>query len=301
VLKGSGTILAGAQPWISTDIVNRSKVNGHWVIRPGDGSEVGWIEPHVFYTATLDTGDGNLVPLKQQQYSRCGNFGGNWTKDAFLLKPGDTFSLDSAHCIPLEFQQPGRARILLHYKYDAGDGKHSRVLFPADRRSGLDVLADTPRFELVSNLVEIDVVRPLEIRAKLKRHLKVGESVRLSELMDVVLVNTSKDSIECSSPTQSTDAMFCFEKEDHDPNRGPWTRLDWGEMVSNNRNGSKKILSPGESVSLLGSATFANGTDGTLSSPSEGYHRIRAVYHTSIWDGKKTVLKSDWVEIRVDK
>jgi hypothetical protein len=299
VFPGPGTITAGIKPWIVAELVNRSKVNGFWVVRPGDGSECGWREPYVYCTVRHQVGNHDPIELKPEQYSRCGNFDGGWVRDTVLLKPGNSLPLNLVNWF--DYQQAGRYRLQVHYEYGAGDGKKSRTRFSGDPKLVLGVLADIPRFEIVSNVVEFDVVRPLDVRVKVKRTLKVGVRAKLSDFIDVSLVNQSNDVIECTSPTVSADARLNLEKE-FVPDRN-WTQdIQWQEPVQKTTYGTKCQLNPGESVPLIGSHPFANGRDNELKCMAEGTFRFRANYHTSTWKSSgEPVIKSDWFEIKVEK
>ncbi len=298
-LKGPRTIQAGTEPWVSSTLVNTSLTRTHRVVRPGDGSDPGWREPHVYWTATLDRGDGKPVPVPQAEYARCGNFAGDWPTDAMPLGPRGEIPLDSWSGPLPDFQQAGRVRLRRHYAYQAGKGRRSRCLVEAGE---LGLMEGVPSFEIVSAPVEFDVVRPLDVRVKVKRVLKVHQKVRLSDLIEVVLVNQSRGPVECSSPTRY-DAHLGFDI------RGQFR--GWGLTLNDGRSspsggggpapGPRRALRPGEAVSLLGPGEFVNGLDGTWEYPVEDTVRLRAVYSTPTSDEERASIRSEWVEIRVEK
>src|SRR5688572_14865014 len=65
------TLMAGTKPAIGLKVVNTSRTTLHHVVMPGDGSELGWREPYVYFTATYDSGDGKSVDLPNEAYGRC--------------------------------------------------------------------------------------------------------------------------------------------------------------------------------------------------------------------------------------
>ena len=58
------------QPEIN--LINRSE-RSYLVVKPGDGSGVGWREPHVYYSAEIDVGGGRWQPIPKKWIGRCGS------------------------------------------------------------------------------------------------------------------------------------------------------------------------------------------------------------------------------------
>src|SRR5436309_11581542 len=85
-LKGDPEIYPGSYPGFEVRLVNRSKWSTHPVVRPGDGSQEGRREPHVYFTATVDRGDGRPIPVPPENYGYCGLFKWAWVQDAIELK-----------------------------------------------------------------------------------------------------------------------------------------------------------------------------------------------------------------------
>src|SRR5688572_4357625 len=71
VLKSPTTIQVGEHVDVSIVLRNLSPDTGYSIITPGDGSETGWREPYVYFTATLDTGNGISKPVPAARYARC--------------------------------------------------------------------------------------------------------------------------------------------------------------------------------------------------------------------------------------
>lgn len=290
--KGGGPVTAGAGAWVEVRLVNSSRTVTHRVVKVGHGSEIGYREPYVSWSATIDRGDGKPAPLTDElRYGYCGTclaFASDWPKDAIWLKPGDHLELD----IPqkFEFQQAGRVRLQAHYEYRAS-GKSNENRFHPDELAFMD---GVPPFKLVSNVVEFDVVRPLDVRVGVKRALKVKQKTRLSDLLEVTLVNQSQAPVECSSPTLSANARLSIEIK---AEFGGWHPSLTQQATTY---GVTRTVKPGESVPLLGVSEFANGLDGMWEYPVTGRVLARAVYTPTSWKYSPPVA-SEWVEVQVEK
>lgn len=281
---------AGCPRWVKvSNLINTSKTAAYRVVKPGDGSEVGWREPYVYWTATIDRTDGKPVPVPKMRYGRCGLFAWDWPKDAILLKPGDKLELNTWPM--LEFQQAGRVSLRAHYAYRGGKAGPSAM-----EKGQLGLMADVPSFEIVSDPLVFDVIRPLDVRVKAKRALKADVETRLSDLIEITLVNQSSEPIACSSPTLHADARLQLEIE------GEFG--GWRPNLSEQRSpyGIRGKLKPGEAAPLLGSGEFANGLDGTWEYPKEGKVKLRAAFMPTTWEGNgSSRILSEWVEVPVEK
>lgn len=284
-----GPVQAGTRVWPTATLVNTSPTVGHLVVVPSGGSEVGWREPHVYWTATIDRGDGKPVPVPEDRYARCGHFDSDWQKDVVRLGPGGRLPLGWLYPPLIDFQQAGRVQLRAHYSYRGTGGKRADPLPPAR----LGRMAGVPAFEIVSDPLVFEVVRPLDVRVTVKRPLKAKQEVRLSDLLVVQLVNRSGEPVECSSPTLSGDARLRLEIE---------ARYGWHpELDSRSAGGGvRRKLAPGGAVPLLGPGEFPNGLDGRWVYPAPGTVKVRAIYTTSTWTPGAWVA-SDWVEVTVEK
>jgi hypothetical protein len=291
-LKSGETLTAGSDPSVGVFLINTSPSVTHRVVKPGHGSEIGQREPHVTWSATVDRGDGKWVPVTdERQYGYCGTClasSANWPRDVIWLAPGNRLELD----IPqkYEFQQAGRVRLRAHYEYRASAKENDKRFRPEE----LAFMASVPAFKLESNPIEFIVVRPLDVRIRVKRPLKVGQNTRLSDLLDVSLVNQSREQVECSSPTLSADARVDIEIEGE---FGGWRPSLTRQSATY---GKTRTLNPGEEVPLLGPGEFANGMDGTWEYPVKGRVMLRAVYLPTTWKPGPSI-RSEWVEIRVEE
>jgi len=289
LLSGDG-VQPGQPVRLDIHLKNTSNERIYSVVRPGDGSEVGWREPHVFYTARIDTGDGNWQEVPKATVLRCGNFDAQWQNDVVELWPGKSIELKDWLAPPamaLEMQQAGRVRLCVHYRYRGGvTGKDPKTgkAFDTGKMRGM------PAFELVSKPVEFEVLRPLDVVLSVKKPLKAKTKTRLSEILDVKLANRSKGGIEVTAPTLSADARLSFET---DGSAAP--KLSEQDQPY----GKKQLLNPGDEAAILGDAPLSNGVDGTWKCNKPGKVKLRAVYTTSTWE-PGAVIKSGWVELEVE-
>jgi hypothetical protein len=282
----SKTIQAGEGPWVTVALVNTSNSVTHRVVQSGHGSEVGYREPHLYWTATIDCGDGKEVPIPKRRVGYCGTclmFASNWPKDAVLLKPGARLVLNSYPL--LEFQRVGRVRLRAQYDYQ---GSRSSFQFTPEE---LGFMAGVPAHSLTSNSVEFDVTRPLDVQVKVKGALKAKRKTRLSDVLSVTLANRSKDAIELTSPTLHADARLCLELD---------AEFGWRPTLDMQRSvyGIKKMLRAGEEIPLLGDHEFANGLDGNWEYPQRETVKLRAGFMTTTWKNSPLIW-SDWVEVQV--
>lgn len=288
--KTPKTIQPGEPIILEMALVNRSKTQTRPVVKPGDGSSVGWREPHVFYTARRKTETGNWVDVPQANSERCGLYDADWQKDVTKLEPGERLELKKWISQPygmLEYQEPGRHRLYVHYQYEAGRRKRGKP--PAD----LGEMEGVPAFEIVSEPIALEVVRPLDVVVKAKSPLKVKTKTKLSDIFDVKLINRSKKPLEVQSPTLHGDARLRLEIEG---------KFGWHPDISEQetKQGIEKTLKPNESVSILCAGGFNNGLDGTWKYPVEEVVKVRAIYHAST-SKHGAVIKSDWIDVKVEK
>jgi hypothetical protein len=288
-LKSPVTIQVGEQVDVSIVVRNQSRDTAYSLVAPGDGSEAGWREPHVYFTATLDKGNGVSKVVPTARYARCGLFDPAWQKDARTLKPGEELPLKNWLVSPstmLEFQEPGHVRLVAHYSYRAG------IAVKGTKQSVVGLMAGVPVFELVSVPVEFDVVRPLDLMLTVKAPLTVKAKAKISDLFDIRIVNRSKQPVEISSPTISADARLSFEVEGQ---FGGWRpSIDTQKTTY----GEKIALKPNEKIAVLGPGIFANDLDGTWEYPVADTIKVRASFHVSTWR-PAPVIQSNWVEIKV--
>ena len=118
-LKARESVHAAEDPVLELALVNRSGKPVK-IVKPGDGSEVGWREPYVFWTAETRGADGTWTALSPRGYGRCGHYAAFWEKDVVELKPGERFVIQG-HLRQaqrtFDFNGKGRVRLVAHYQY----------------------------------------------------------------------------------------------------------------------------------------------------------------------------------------
>lgn len=292
-LKSAKTIQPGQHIALEMALVNKSKTKTYPIVKPGDGSSVGWREPHVYYTAQRQLENGQWENAPNAPFGRCGLFDFDWQKDVTNLASGAKLELKSWLPGPadrFEFQEPGRHRVYVHYKYQAGlAGKGGE----RDDAADLGKMAGIPAFEIVSEPIDLEVVRPLDVVVKVKTDLEVHAKTTLSELLSIELVNRSEKPVEVTSPTLHGGSRLSLEIQGQ---FGGW-RPDLTKQRSKNE--VKLTLKPDQSLAVLGEGEFANGLDGEWEYPVEDTVKVRAVYRASMGN-TGAVIKSDWVEVKVE-
>ena len=293
-LQSAKTIGPGEHIGLDISLVNKSKETTYPIVKPGDGSEVGWREPNVYFSAETQKADGKWENVPTTGYARCGLFDSDWQKDVVHLKPGTSITLKDWLASPsamFELQQPGQVRLYVHYRYSGGTlGKGKETKAPP----ALGKMKGIPAFEITSAPIELEVVRPLDIRVKMKSLMKVKRKTTISEVLDIHLVNGSQKPIVVSSPTLSADARLRLEIKGEFPGWPP------SLIEQKTTYGMKQELKPGEKVPLLGAGEFANGMDGFWEYPVEDTVKLRAIYYCATWKPASVII-SDWVEINVER
>ena len=292
-LESAKTIQPGQLIGIELALENRSGSATHRVIKPGDGSSVGWREPHVFFTVKHQGADGKWGEAPRKKYGRCGLFDTNWAKDFVDLAPGEKLELKS--WVPSinyfwEFQRAGNYQIRAHYAF-GGHRKGGKVGAVAKTQKLPQEVRDIPNFELVSKPIKIKVERPLDVKVKVKRVMTANQPVALSKLLDVTLVNNSDREIEVASPTLHG-VRLGVEIDGQHAGWRPTVDPQTGKL------GIKKKLKNGQSVALLGTGEFPNGLDGEWTYPGDGTVRVRVSYAMSS-SKPATQITSEWVEVKV--
>ena len=121
---------------------NVSKKHMRKIVKPGDGSESGWREPHIFFSAQFGG-----VKITPNGIGRCGLFDEDWRKDVVDLKPGESIKINDwlapAHAL-FRFEKDGKYKLSVHYRYTGGNDDPGRM-------------GKIPAFEVVAEPVEIDV------------------------------------------------------------------------------------------------------------------------------------------------
>lgn len=212
-------------------------------VQPGDGSSVGWREPHVYYTAQRQLADGQWADVETGDLGRCGMYDHDWHDEIASLDAGASVELEwlPSPAWQLQLQQAGRIRLFAHYEYSAGAG------FGTGRGASEDVddMDGVPAFHLISAPLDLEIVRPLDLELVPKK--TNGSVRRLSEIFELRLSNVGKAGRTLPRPNwMNVQARVRKDGEViaslHDP--------DWEQRKEE----SSFRLSSGQSVEWLGSA-----------------------------------------------
>jgi hypothetical protein len=285
-------IAPGGDVTVTMHLVNTSSTRTLWIVKPGDGSEMGWREPWVHYSGTVTRPDGKRVDVLPGSMARCGLYDSNWPADIVALLPGQR--LDLHPWIPepsrgLALDGVGTASVNVHYVFRAG---------LQDRFAGVALgphsLMDTPPFEVVSNPITVTITSPLALEltpAPNPPEVRVGKPVKLSRLFGVAIVNTSDASVAVTTP--GTPDVFRVEAT-------PDGYLA-GVVAPKPRASPTTVrIKPGARVSLLGrGAAFSADTDGTWTPTRAGNYVLRVVFDESEVGRLKRRLASDTITVAV--
>lgn len=196
-LVSDPVVVPGEPVRLGAKLRNTSKTRSHPVVRPGDGSECGWREPHVFYTAVRVTREGAEVQLPDAGAARCGNYDPAWTDDVVGLQPGEALDLTPV-LLPaslfFDFQEEGEVRVRLHYRWT--EGRAGQGLPEAEPTNDLGGMKGVAAFEVVSEPVRVRVHRVVDVSLRVIGAMKVGEAATLDRLIEVTVTNRTAEPID---------------------------------------------------------------------------------------------------------
>ena len=156
------------------------------VVQVGDGSSVGWREPHLFFSVDIADPQGVYLPAEEESFGRCGNYDDDWTDEVTVLGPGESMKL-GYFLSPdtfFDLHEPGDLRIRVHYRYQQGKGRKSSVPAPA-------AMNNVPAYELVSAPIPVRLERWFDVTLEAKRAVDVEVPVSLDEVFDLRVKNVS--------------------------------------------------------------------------------------------------------------
>lgn len=282
----------GTHPEVTLTLVNTSATITYPVPVPQAGCERGRYEPHLSFAAEQRMFKGTWEPAAPHGGPGCGLYGVGSKDTVAELKPGAKLELTkegfTGHFHT--FRYAGRVRMTATYEYlrpvmMGGPGAPVPAALAA--RAPLEAMRGSPPFKLVSNAVEFDVVMPLNIAVRAKRALKVGETAKLSELLEVTLTNTTRDTaklhrfgdpalshvaVNVNSPELVTARRITFAPEPKGPfGGGPRTEAD-------------VMLERNDTVSLLGAGALAHGADAEWTGRKKGTFPICVEFASRDWN-----------------
>jgi len=265
---------------------NRSASASQRAVLPGDGSEVAWREPRVWFSGFVDEGDGCWRAVPELAAARCGMFDHEWEDDAVTLQPEATVALDwlGNPAYMLDLQAAGRVRIYLHYAYRQGRG--------ATRWDGEPepaALADIAAFELVSNPIELEIVRPLELELT-ARPRPAGKAVDdVADALELRLRNASPEAREVLPPSSTRLRFEARGSEESWPNAS-WTQEDDERPAQR--------LAAGEAIVLLGEGAVVPSLRYAWQHPVAETVQVRAAYRPYA-ERPSVEVRSAWVEVEL--
>lgn len=176
---------------------NTSATRTHRVIAPGGGAQMKWVEPYVWYTARVQRPDGTWAPVRERRYmGACGMGDYRWQKNVTDLAPGGKIDFSNRLSSPsfhLDLPSHGRIELRLHYAFRR-KGTTSKTP-QGDPLGSLGPMKAWPAFELVSKPLVVALKPTYEVLVERKKALKPATAVKLSDLVEVTLVNRSKSDI----------------------------------------------------------------------------------------------------------
>jgi hypothetical protein len=135
-------------------LVNRSKTTSYPIVLSNDGSESGWREPTIGWTAEMKT-SGTWQAVPKVRVLRCGLYAQDWTTDVKTIAPGERIELPWFALWGMgEVGDATHVRFVAHYAY----GEHAR-----DKSKVPPILHAMPEYAIASTPFEIEVKRPLRL------------------------------------------------------------------------------------------------------------------------------------------
>ena len=266
-LKTPAHIEPGADVKIDARLVNRS-MQPIDVVKPGDGSEVGWREPWIFYSGTRTAPDGTTHEVPSALWGRCGLFDGDWVKDIVTLRPGEALDVHTWIAEPsraLALDEAGVVTMRMHYTFLSA--KNSRTPAPV----GPHRMSGVAPFEVVSNPLTLTIATPLTLQAAVRPNiqLRVGRTVQLADVFELAIANTSNATQVITTP--GTPGTFRIETRPSTYVRGLELPLPLASIL-------KVSLAPGERLPLLGAGSRLSRTPGTWTPEEAGTLTVYLVF-----------------------
>ncbi|MEO2089299.1 MAG: hypothetical protein ABGY75_07360 [Gemmataceae bacterium] len=191
---GPRRVYPGHRLRLSGTLVNLSHTRSYPVVRPGDGSYDGRGEPYTFMTATLTRPGGEAIDLKRVQVGKCGIYDTQWALRVETLRPGESIPIRGVIGFPLDEEGTVVARLFYRYTARPSDLFVTSLSHPTGRGVTHGRMAGVPPFEVVSDPVRVEVVRPHSLKLDLKKaEPRVGEKFVPSELITATLTQTGED------------------------------------------------------------------------------------------------------------
>ncbi len=287
-----GPVQPGEKIDVEMKLANRSK-SAAKIVRPNEGSQRGWREPHMFWTATFVGKDGAERAIPAVEPSGDGGlFVPEWWKEVSTLEPDSTMTV--GFIAPpdqvFDVQEDGKLRLVAHYKW--GGGKESRgdpLSGGASAPANLGGMADVAPFEITSKPAEIEVRRQFEVVATTKAAFRVGIVAPLSTIADVRVHSLSTSPIHFDPADWKVVLV-----------NDPKAELEPDESAVAPRKGADAFdLAPGAAAPLLREGPLAASRDLKLKFPTAGVARFALLLQRA--NGTGPNIRSNWIEVKVEK
>ncbi len=191
-LSTPSRIRPGAPVQLNARLVNRSAKRAHKVIRPGNGSQWGIVEPFVHYTVRFREHRGEQwrdVAIRAFS-GMCGMGDYRWHPGFTELAPAASIDFTnrlSAVSTFASFDKPGHYEIRLHYDFRR---KGTTEKLPwGDGVGDLGPMRRMPKYEITSEPIHVQVMPPIAVIIERRAKPQKGVAKRLSDLVRVRLEN----------------------------------------------------------------------------------------------------------------
>lgn len=260
-------VRAGEPMRVEATLTNRSATRTHKVVNPGSGSELGLVEPFVYYTARFQPHEGKARDLTSNfPPGMCGMGDYRWLPRIQDLAPGASLEFGTnmaCASLTLDMKQPGRYDVQVHYEYRA---KGATTKLPqSDPIGELGAMKPVPAFKVSAKSVRFDVVRPFEVFVDVTGKIWRGVKTRMSDLITVRVENWTRTPITLQNNTLDVR----IEGVGHPPSAIRREPMDTPSAVL------MQVLHPGKGFAAVGPQT--GWSDEEWTPAVDGPVRVRAV------------------------
>ncbi len=192
VLNSPHVIQPGQPIETALTLRNTADDDPQLVVRPGDGSDDGRREPHVWFQVERQVGDDAWVEAPLRRLYRCKVFEPDWRDDVVSLAPGETLDVRSWAAGPgrYDLQEAGSYQLRAHYAW-----RREPVAGTSD--GDLGRMADVPAFTVTSAAVPFTVIRPLDVRTEVLGSVP-ATGAPIGAVIDIHGVNTTDAPLDWS-------------------------------------------------------------------------------------------------------
>ena len=288
--KTTSPIQPGETIEFELKVVNRSTTLTHKVVRPNDGSDAGWREPHVFWTATFIADDGAERRLEANGGGRCGLFANEWWKDVTSLPPGAEMPVEwiNRPGSIYDIQEDGKLRLVAHYAWQGGINR-TGTLEDVKAPSDLGGMKGVEPYELVSKPMEVTYRRKFELVVRPTAKFKAGREVRLSAVVEAAVKSLSEQALRFD-PSEWQVTILNDPKVAQSPEQ---------RNVASEKQGEALDLAAGGAVTVVGNDARAFGMDVSVKFTTSGRARIALLMQRVTGGGPR--IRSNWIDVDVEE